>query len=917
MRYRFLEKFVPGSMRRQLMAGVLIIQAVTMALLVLDMTFRQEKMLIQGQLEQATALTRSLATTSSAWLAARDLAGLQELAEAQRQYPGLSFAILTDDVGHVLAHTDQGKVGLRVADLPAVRRFTVLHQSTMLIDVAAPVTVAGHHVGWARIGLDQRHFFHRITAIKHAGVLYALAAIIVGSLFTWFAGTWMTGRLRSLQDAVAAVKNGDRRARCYLAGRDEAVSLAAEFNTLFDTIEQNEFELKSSENRLRLINANLESLVAERTCELHNSLQLVSQREAQLSNIIEFLPDATFVVDKDMNILAWNRAMEELTGVVKGEMIGQGSRACSVPLYGQQRKQLLDLLDTDDHELEASYQKIQRKGSSLYVETFAPKVYGGTGAHIWAIAAPLYDSTGVRIGAVEVIRDITGRKRMEEELQEAKEAADRANRAKSEFLANMSHEIRTPLNGIQGLSHLLLDTPLSPKQKEYLHKILSSSKSLMRVLNDILDYSKIEAGQMGLEQSPLCIDAVLARVSDLFSVIAGEKGLTLVFEVDPILPDCCVGDELRLGQVLNNLVGNAIKFSGQGEIRIRIEPIEMTETELLLSFSVRDTGIGISEENLGRLFTPFSQADSSTTRRFGGTGLGLSISKRIVGLMGGEISAESEPGKGSTFTFTARFGKGTEVSHGSIDRQDSAVLLSVNLQDHSTAYLLERAKPVQGARILLVEDNVINQLVAQELLKRFGLVVDIACNGLEAVTFVEDNSYDLILMDLQMPVMDGLEATRKIRSGRQGDGVPIIAMTAAVLTQDREACLAVGMNDHIPKPLDLEQLLAALLRWIEPNVPNNHLNKATGALPAAGTDDFTIRYDREVVAGHLRTIRETVEKNRVVPHQIMAELGDLLGGSDVVSQMEMLRKQLDRFSYTEALASVTMIDRILQIDSGD
>jgi DNA-binding NarL/FixJ family response regulator len=172
-------------------------------------------------------------------------------------------------------------------------------------------------------------------------------------------------------------------------------------------------------------------------------------------------------------------------------------------------------------------------------------------------------------------------------------------------------------------------------------------------------------------------------------------------------------------------------------------------------------------------------------------------------------------------------------------------------------------------------------------------------------------------MDLQMPVMDGLEATRKIRSGRQGDGVPIIAMTAAVLTQDREACLAVGMNDHIPKPLDLEQLLAALLRWIEPNVPNNHFNKATGALPAAGTDDFTVRYDREVVAGHLRTIRETVEKNRVVPHQIMAELGDLLGGSDVVSQMEMLRKQLDRFSYTEALASVTMIDRILQIDSGD
>jgi PAS domain S-box-containing protein len=714
------------------------------------------------------------------------------------------------------------------------------------------------------------------------------------------------------------------------------------------------FQAEYTANPIRKDGRVIGAVIAfEDITERKRAEERVRNSEQRLAQIIDFLPDPTWVVDKDGVVVTWNRAMEVLTGIAAKEMVGKGNYEYALAFYDEKRPVLIDLVRMWKPEFADQYLSIRKDGTILRSESYHPHL-GNGGIYLSGTAGLLCDAFGHPAGAIEALRDITDRKQMEEKLRQAQEAAEAASKAKGDFLANMSHEIRTPMNAILGMAHLALKTELTPKQRDYLDKIRTAGNSLLGIINDILDFSKIEAGKLEMEAVAFNLDEVLENLANLITVKAHEKeGLEVLFSTGPGVPRALVGDPLRVGQVLINLANNAVKFTERGEIVVSSELVKAGEKTVEVKFAVRDTGIGLTEEQRGRLFESFSQADTSTTRKFGGTGLGLAISKRLVEMMGGRIWVESVPGQGSTFCFTAVFGVGREESRTRHtpppdlrglrtlvvdDNSTSREILQGTLESFSfevtlaasgeeglaefekslsgqgydlvvmdwkmpgidgietarriknlqglrrmpriilvTAYgreeIMRQAermgldgfliKPVSpsvmfdtimqafghdaprelrtgtekeleaaaheklaGANVLLVEDNEINQQVAMEILSGAGVTVTVACNGQEALDLVRANAYDAVLMDVQMPVMDGYAATRRIREleakqpsptsdlqpppGR----LPIIAMTAHAMAGDQEKSIAAGMNDHITKPIDPGQLFGTLAKWI-------------------------------------------------------------------------------------------------------
>jgi len=541
-------------------------------------------------------------------------------------------------------------------------------------------------------------------------------------------------------------------------------------------------ERKEAERALRALNQRLEEEVEVRT-------RSVREHQARFRGAFDHAPIGIALVAPDGRWLEVNRSLCELSGYTEAELLATDFQTITHP----------DDLTADLANVRAL---LAGECRSYQIEK---RYYHKTGRLVYALLSVslVRGEAGEPLYFISQIKDITERKLAEAELQAAKSAAEAANRAKGEFLANMSHEIRTPMNGVLGMVELAQETELTDEQREYLRLIRSSGESLLRIINGILDFSKIEAGRLDLEPAPFKLDDVLQPGLRLLGFRAAEKGIGFQATLDPELPPL-VGDADRLSQVVVNLTGNAIKFTERGEVQVTLHARERGPGEVTVRFSVQDTGIGIPVEKQGLVFEAFAQADGSTTRKYGGTGLGLAISQRLVRLMGGELHLESEPGAGSTFWFDLTFPVAPAAPGADPARLPAAARNPAG----------SGAAPISGEplRILLVEDEATNQALAKRILERAGHEVEVAGNGRIALECLAESDFDVVLMDVQMPEMDGLTATALLREREQGTErrIPVIGLTAHAMEGYRDRCLAAGMTDYVSKPLRREQLFAAL-----------------------------------------------------------------------------------------------------------
>lgn len=823
--------------------GIVLVSATLMSIIGV-LSINEERSALQSILrKQGHAVAQSIAAYSVEALVSEDYPALEVVLQTIARENGNIQLVEVSQNGRVVAR--YGKISPD-DDVLSFQADVRLH------------AMKNQKLGEVKLLVSERDNEAILAARIKSLILYMLMAFVLLSLILRYMLSRLVVQriehLKQLTERVIAAELPEQRP-LYPAGnrfQDEIDVLRERFVSMLDGLQSRDHARTTM----------LSEIAATRA--------LLAEAAEELQGFFNLVPDMVCITSDDGHFLKINSRWQEKLGYSEREILA---------------KILFDFIHPDDKE--AAMQEIERQQTDRASIQFVSRYRCKDGRYKWLEWAMMLSLDQSRLYASA--RDVTERKFAENQLRElneqleslvgqrtlelthAKQLAESANRIKSEFLANMSHEIRTPMNSILGMTYLALNMAVDPKSRDYLHKIQSSGEHLLGIIDDILDFSKLDAGKLKINTVDFNLCRLLEKVNNLIAGRAASKGLELVFDVDASLCINLHGDSLRLVQVLVNYATNAIKFTKNGCITIRARRIEEDEVNCLVRFEVQDSGIGIDAAQIATLFQPFQQLDTSSTRRHGGAGLGLSICKQLAEIMqDGEVGVDSVSGQGSTFWFNVRLGKTDRLlppEHANGADIPQAVLAAI-----------------RGARILLAEDNLFNQQVVAEFIENAGAVVCIAQNGKEALDLLVNEHFDCVLMDIQMPVMNGFEATRLIRANPDWAGTPVIAMTASASDEIREFCLAGGMNDFIGKPFEPDVFYATIVKWLAPLQPQ--LPDVAAATRVVWAGDSGV-LDFAVLAGFVGSnklkMREFALKFLASVRQDMTEVESALEAGDLAA----------------------------------
>jgi PAS domain S-box-containing protein len=808
-----MRSYMDLSIRQKLQSIVMVTSAGALLVASVVFTLYDRSTFLRAKTQDLNAAAKMVGSNSTAALSFGDAKSAKEVLAALQAKQNVINAYIYDKDGRVFASYSRDAAHRDFSPPQAQAQATAIVRHRMV--VFQPITLNGESIGTIFIEADLTDLSERLTRFLEIDFLVLLVSLAVAFLLSTRLQRVISGPIRELGDTASSVSTKENYSiRATKRGNDEIGLLFDQFNSMLDRLQQRDVALQRAHD-------NLEKRVAERT--------------SYLNALIQNSPLGIMVLDSEQKVQLCNSAFEKLFEYARGEAIGKSITslfADAVPLLEAHR---LALDETPINRV-ARLQRKDQRVIDVELHTVGLMV------------------NGELLGSLGLYQDISVRKRAEEEMQRAKNSAEEASRAKSEFLANMSHEIRTPLNGVMGMTDLALDTELTREQREYLDTVKKSADSLLIVINDILDFSKIEAGKVDLDMADFDLRDNLEGILKTLALRADEKGLELLCEIATEVPGIVHGDSSRLDQIIINLISNAIKFTQEGEVVLKVQLETKEGHDCILHFTVADTGIGVPLEKQKIIFDPFTQADTSTTRKYGGTGLGLTISARLIGMMGGRIWMESEVGKGTQFHFTTRIrSRGELMAIGTIAPPE--ILRSV--------------------RVLVVDDNRTNRRILEGMLQHWEMNSTSVEGGEEALTELSDahsvgNPYALILSDMHMPKMDGFELVERIRRRPELAAATIMMLTSAGHRGDAERCRELEVAAYLLKPIRQSELREAIARVLG-------AREQTGAIP------LVTRYSLQNASDPETVLRVLVAEDNAVNQRLAVRMLEKRGHRVVVA----------------------------------